>query len=496
MTTIAGAPVPARDAAARLADMPTRFVCDGCGFEAPPGAPVPLRCPAARPGDDVDHVLRRTLDPSRIAFPATEAANPFETYRTLFHAYHVARALGQGDADYVALVRGLDEHVAVIDGHGFMPTPLVAHEALRERLAMTGRIVVKDETGNVAGSHKARHLMGTAVELEIGAALNGRTRSAPLAIASCGNAALAAAVVAAAWGRELHVFVPTEAEPAILLRLTDLRARVTVVQRDPHVPGDPTYRALRRAVDGGAIPFTCQGPENAFAIEGGETLGYELVAQLAGSGTALDRLFVQVGGGALAASVAGALDESHALGRLERLPRIHAVQSRNVQPLVRAYRHVVEYLAPRLGIEEEVPEPGAPPGAWHGLADRLRDAVAGVPGDTELATVPRRRSSFMWPWEGEPRSVAGGIVDDETYDWFAVVRAMLRTGGFPVVADEAGLRAANALGRATTGIDADPTGTAGLAGFMALHDSGGIDPAETIGLLFTGVRRIPASGDS
>jgi threonine synthase len=293
----------------------------------------------------------------------------------------------------------------------------------------------------------------------------------------------------------LLVFVPPDADRAILTRLRELRATVTTVPRDPAVPGDPTYHAMRRAIAEGAVPFTCQGPDNAFAIEGGQTLGFELADQLASDGTTLDGLFIQVGGGALAASMAQALEEAHALGRLERLPRIHAVQSRNVHPLVRAYRHVVAFLAPRLGIEEDVPEPGAPPASWRNVADRLRDALADPGSTNELSMIPRRRSAFMWPWDGARHSVAGGIVDDETYDWYAVVRAMLRTGGFPVVAGEAELRAANALGRTTTGIDADPTGTAGLAGLMTLLDAGGMDPAERVGLLFTGIRRTPAYGE-
>ena len=45
------------------------------------------------------------------------------------------------------------------------------------------------------------------------------------------------------------------------------------------MPGDPTYRRLRAAIDDGAIAFTCQGNENGFAIEGGLTLGYELAGR-------------------------------------------------------------------------------------------------------------------------------------------------------------------------------------------------------------------------
>jgi threonine synthase len=485
-----------------FAHLPTAFACDGCGFRSPAAAPVPLRCPAAIPGDDIDHVMARTLDPGRLAFPTGTEPNPFVRYRSLFHAAHVASALGWSDAEYVALVDGLDEAVARIDGRGFAATPLLAADGLAARLSMDRAVLVKDETGNVSGSHKARHLMGTALELEVAEALEradpvrgGSVRPARLAIASCGNAALAAAVVARAWGRELHVFVPTDADRSVVERLRRLDAHVTIAPRVPGVPGDPTYRMLRHAIDDGAVPFTCQGNENGLAIEGGETLGYEIVSDLIDTGRRLDRLFIQVGGGALASSCGRALDDAHALGVLERLPRIHAVQSRGARPLVRAYDLVVDRLAHRLGLPVAAGTAGSrTPRQRSAAADRLREALAEPEGTAELARIAHHRSAFMWPWEEVPRSVAGGILDDETYDWYAVVRAMLRTGGFPVTAAEATLREANRVGRTTTGLDVDHTGTAGLAGLLQLRRAGLVDPGEAVAVLFTGVRRTARPG--
>jgi threonine synthase len=95
----------------------------------------------------------------------------------------------------------------------------------------------------------------------------------------------------------------------------------------------------------------------------------------------------------------------------------------------------------------------------------------------------------MWPWEDEPRSIAHGILDDETYDWLAVVEGMLATGGRPYVVSEDLLARANALARETTGIDVDPTGSAGLAGLLALREAGEIGDDERVAVLFTGVVR-------
>jgi threonine synthase len=95
----------------------------------------------------------------------------------------------------------------------------------------------------------------------------------------------------------------------------------------------------------------------------------------------------------------------------------------------------------------------------------------------------------MWPWEHEPHSIARGILDDETYDWLAVVEGMLDTGGRPLVVGEETLADANRLGRSATGIDVDPTGSAGLAGLLALRDAGEIGDDERVAVLFTGVVR-------
>jgi threonine synthase len=95
----------------------------------------------------------------------------------------------------------------------------------------------------------------------------------------------------------------------------------------------------------------------------------------------------------------------------------------------------------------------------------------------------------MWPWETAPHSIAHGILDDETYDWLAVVEAMLLTRGRPVVVSDDELEKANALAVETTGIQVDPTGSAGLAGLVHLRREGVIGPGESVAVLFTGVIR-------
>ncbi len=244
-------------------------------------------------------------------------------------------------------------------------------------------------------------------------------------------------------------------------------AEVVTCPREPGQRGDPAYLRLRDKLAGGALPFTTQGNENGLTIEGGETLGYELVTALASLPGGLDHLIVQVGGGALASSCIQALREAVGLGALDRLPRVHTVQTSGAHPLERAYGRVRALLPPE-------PDPEA-----------VRRAMA------EAAA---HRSAFMQPWEEAPHSVATGILDDETYDWRAVVEGMLMTGGRPLVVSEALLREANQLAVSATGIRADPTGSAGLAGLLELRRSGAIGDAGRAAVLLTGIQREAGRG--
>jgi threonine synthase len=439
--------------------------CSGCGYVADPDDPYPFRCPRAGT-DDTDHVMTRVLGLEGTHFPGGSEDNPFLRYRALMHSYHVAMAHGISDAGYSDLVASLDESVAAVDGHGFRVTPFFRSRELSESLGFsaTGGVWVKNETGNVSGSHKGRHLMGVLIHLavmeESGLLDPGNRRD--LAIASCGNAALAAAVVARAGGWQLTVFVPPDADPGIVHRLRELQANVVVCPRERGALGDPTYLRLREELGRGALPFTTQGNENGLTIEGGETLGYELVTDLASLPGGLDHLIVQVGGGALASSCIQALCEAAELGELDGLPRIHTVQTCGAHPLERAYGRVRALLPD---------EPGP---------DAVRQA---------MAKAAAHRSAFMQAWEEQPKSVATGILDDETYDWRAVVEGMLMTGGRPLVVSEDLLLEANRLAVSKTGIQVDPTGSSGLAGLLEMRRSGAIGDQDRVAVLFTGIQR-------
>lgn len=476
----------------------SRIVCAGCGTEVAADEPYPFRCPAATPDDDIDHVLRRELKPAALgtsaelqALFAGDEVNPFLRYRRLLHSHIVGTGAGLHDDMFVGWVEALDERIAKVDGKGFRVTPFGPADALGESLEIEpGGLWIKNETINVSGSHKARHLMGVMLWLEVARCIfPGATELAwRLAISSCGNAALAAAVVARADGQPLEVFVPTWADRAIVARLTKLGATVVPCPRRDDLPeGDPCFHGFRQAVAEGALPFTCQGSENGMVIEGGKTMAWEIVSQLVAAGQALDRLFLQVGGGAMGSALVQGLREARDIGVIERLPAIHCVQSRGASPLYRAWDQLMDRIL--LQHHRDTGQPAPHLGDDAERAQFVRSQVLPSTLRQELDYAAHHRSEFMWPWEEEPHSIATGILDDETYDWMALVEGMLFTGGYPLVVSEESLAAAHRRVAEDTEIAADATGTAGLAGLIELQRIEPLEPSETLAVLVTGVER-------
>ncbi len=389
--------------------------------------------------------------------PFLDDPNPFLRYldRLAFRGY--ALSAGLDDDALIDLVRDLDTRVAGVAGTGFRITPLDVSPALSAAVGFPGRVWVKDETHNVAESHKARHLFSILVHLVI-AERTGRapwsdpssntSSRPPLAISSCGNAAIAASTLAAAAQWPIDVFIPEWAGGVVVETLDRLGARAHRCPRratDP--PGDPTVLRFREAVASGSVPFSVQGPENALCLDGGRTIGWEIAEQLRARGvTSLQAVYAQVGGGAFAASLSRGLGEGGVTAPLV------AVQTEGCAPLSRAWSRYGE----------------------SSIAAR------------ELAA---DWTHYMWPWEHEPVSLADGILDDETYDWVVDLREIERTNGRVVVAPETVVRRAAELAPRATGIDASPTGTAGVAGLLHDADTGNVPDHGDVLVVLSGVRR-------
>ena len=402
------------------------FRCAVCGATVDVATAYPFTCPKAT-ASDRHHVLHPLVGSPLPA--ALDDPNPFVAYGPRLAWWAFARAHGMTEAACVALTRDV--------AAGFRRTPFARSAVLSDELG--AEVWVKDETGNVGGSHKGRHLAGALLHLRAAEALGlGGGSRRPLAIASCGNAAIAAATLTQRVEWPLLVFVPDWADENVIGLLASLGASVTrCSRRDTDPPGDPAVLRFREAVQDGAIPFGVQGPDNALCLDGGRTIGWELSDASVDGG--LDRVIVQVGGGALAGCVGWGLGPG---------VRLDTVQAEGCAPLERAWRRAQEA--------------------------GLTAADAGT-----------HWGELMTPW-GDPHSAADGILDDESYDWLGVFEAMERSGGRPLVVPESAIAEAHLLA-ARTGIPVSVTGSAGLAGLLTA--AGAPAPGERVAVIFSGAAR-------
>ena len=357
--------------------------------------------------------------------------NPFLRFRERLDSYAAVRDGEMSDEQWVDIVSSLDDAISGIEGHGFVETPVVHASELAAATDLDVDLWIKAEPHNVGGSHKARHLMGAAIHMLVAEAL-GVPKTERLAIASCGNAAMGAGVVAAAMQRPLDVFVPTWADASVVTRLTELGSTVNTAERREGEVGDPAYLRFREAVDAGAAAFSVQGTDTPTTFDGGRTLGWELAEQLPD----IDALYIQVGGGALSTAVSMAIPDA----------RLHPVQAEGCAPLRRAW----DLLSPDFDWDDAAANP----------------------------------EKYMWAWDG-PESFATGILDDITYDWLPLLKRTQATGGEPIVAPETLVVGAYEMAHAHTDIPVCSTGAAGLSGLLTQPPPS----QERVVLLFTGIDR-------
>ena len=413
---------------------------------------------------------------STLADTASDSQSSFVKYRSLLFPYRVALSAGMTDSEYVTLVTTLDASIKSLDGAGFHSTPLTYDKSLNA--------LVKNETGSVAQSHKARHLFNLMTYLLVlqrtDPAQSTMKQTRRLAVASCGNAGLAAATIAAAAAWPIDVCIPTDADAAVVAKLQSLGSTVNIVPCAREVAtvetpfgrvaadteADPTVAVFKNLVKNhNSIPFSVQGSECGMAVEGMHTLAWEILEQAKELGFEGEfaELFIQIGGGALGAGLNQGMERSAngdvavALGAagggevgLEKAPRLVCVQAEGNAPLNRAYRRMEEM-------------------------------------DLKAEDAAKSRKDFMYPWSN-PSSVASGILDDETYDWVELTRGMQRSGGKTLVVTDDSIRAANSYIKETHGVNACHTGSVGMAGLMTARKGGGEGGAPA-SVVFSGVDR-------
>jgi len=484
--------------------MEIELICPTCRQPLSPAASA-WGCPQA--GDGKEHILQKVvkelaLDQSDVQKDWQQTRDAFYTFRKLLGSHSLLL-----DEQFCEILQSQQANLEQYEQRRFVGTPLRKSDQLAASIGQTGQIWLKDETNNVTGSHKGRHLFGTLLYLESWRAKHHRSDKSVLAIYSCGNAALGAAAVARAGGYELHTYVPAELDPVVDAMLEERGALVEKVSRDCIGEGDPCYLAFKQALSKGWLPFACSGTDNWSNIEGGETLAWEMIMQLKEQQANVDHLAMQVGGGALARAISQGWQELYQAGVVDYLPRFHACQPEGGFPFVRAYHLVLAHLAQMTGLEYDLSDDSSlEPGLQierlklfireHEEQIQAASSYAREHFDSAIMTeclsfVRENRSDFMWAWDGEaPYSLAHGILDDETYDWYPLLLMMLKTGGRAVIINEPVIKQAYEIGQSKTGIQVAPTGSAGLAGLLVLQGLGVVRPEDSVGLFFTGIERI------
>ncbi len=307
-------------------------------------------------------------------------------------------------------------------------TPLYHARRAGEMLGLR-QLYIKDDGLNPSASFKDR---AGAVALAVA-----RQRGVPvIAGATTGNAGSSMACLAGGAGFPCVIFVPASAPAAKLAQLLVFGAKVIAVRGNYDQAYDLCAGVCERLGW-----FNRNTGYNPFTREGKKTCSFELWEQL--GRRAPDHVLVCTGDGNIISGIWKGFRDLMALGLIERMPRLHAVQSEKSAAISLAVRALN----------------GAPPaGGWGGLR------------------VPTVASS----------TIADSISVDQPRDGVAGVRAVVETGGQALtVSDQAILAAIPEMAR-WTGVFAEPAAAASWAGLRVLKEAGGIGSDETVVCLVSG----------
>jgi threonine dehydratase len=184
-------------------------------------------------------------------------------------------------------------------------------------LSVAGTLWFKLEYLQHAGSFKTRGMTNRILT----AAERGALPAAGIIAASGGNAGLAAAYAARELGVPAEVFVPVNAPPVKVAKLTKLGARVVQVG----VEYAEAYAAAVVHADVTGALF-CHAYDDQDMVAGNGTVGLELREQLPDG---FDTVLVAVGGGGLIAGVTAAMDGRSRVVAVEPVtcPSLHAAMA-------------------------------------------------------------------------------------------------------------------------------------------------------------------------
>ena len=296
-------------------------------------------------------------------------------------------------------------------------SPLYEADRLAKQLGIK-KLYVKDDGINPTASLKDRaSAMAVAKAREAGAEV--------IACSSTGNAASSLAGNAAAAGLKTYIFVPSRAPKGKVAQLMTFGATVISVQGSY----EDTFELSKQAIDRWGW-YNRNAAINPYLSEGKKTVALEIMEQL--DWQAPDYIAISVGDGCTIAGLWKGLKDLHAIGFIDRLPRLISAQAEGCCPLNRAI------------------ETGEP---WHPMEENtLADSIAvGVPRNADKALMAIRESN--------------GVTVN--------------------VSDEEIMAAQKLLGR-TCGVFGEPAGVTGAAGLKKLCEEGRIEPDATVVSVVTG----------
>lgn len=310
-------------------------------------------------------------------------------------------------------------------------TPLYAAPRLAAALGLR-HLYVKDDGRNPTASFKDRASALVLLKAQ-------EQKAAVVTTASTGNAGAALAGLAASMGQRAVIFAPKTAPAAKVAQLLTYGAAVLLVDGNYDAAFELCLAASKE------FGWYCRNTGyNPYTVEGKKTAAFEIYEQL--GWRAPDYLFVSVGDGNIITGLHRGLQDLLALGWIDRMPRLMAVQARGSSAIYNAWANGAAVITPVQAV-----------------------------------------------------TVADSIAADLPRDGLRALRAIRATGGAALQVSDAEILAAIPTLARLTGVFAEPAGAAALAGLqkaLAASDAasqlpktgwqGTIEPDAVVVLMITG----------
>jgi threonine synthase len=287
------------------------------------GATV-LRCEScgATYGDDLPNATCPACEGLLLAEHAPPAMRG-RALRSLFDSRVVPSAASAHERSGVWRFRELVLHAAddAIISHPEGNTPLITRPAI-SAYAGVDDLIIKHEGHNPTGSFKDR---GMTVALTQARRVNTRA----VACASTGNTSASLSAYAAQAGIPSFVFVPAgQIAAGKLAQTIAYGARVLPIDGD-------FDDCLRLAREASTLGIYLVNSVNPFRLEGQKTIVFELLQQLGWESP--DWIALPAGNLGNTSAFGKALREARALGLIDRVPRLLAVQAAGAAPFAKAF---------------------------------------------------------------------------------------------------------------------------------------------------------------